>query len=158
MSDRIYTCEFEFTAVTTAVDFFELTPADDKPIEVVGLFISQATDFGDAQDEMLRWRVIRGFTTTGTGGTQAATPNPVNRSDGAAGFTYDSLNTTVATTGTTKNLHSDAFNVRVGLGFWLPDGCEWSASQADTTMVIRLMAAPVDSLTMSGTVYVRELG
>jgi hypothetical protein len=56
------------------------------------------------------------------------------------------------------NLHSDAFNIRAGLPLWLPESCEWEAAQGDTTIVIRLMAAPADSLTMSGTLYVREQG
>ena len=34
----------------------------------------------------------------------------------------------------------------------------WEVSQADTTLVVRLGAAPADSLTMYGTIYVRELG
>lgn len=156
-NDRIYTIEFEGTAVTAQVDFFELTPADDKPIEIVGLFLSQSSDTGDAASEILRYRVIRGHTTSGSGGS-APTPRPLNRSDAAAGFTAETLNTTIASAGTTHNLHSGCFNIAVGENLWLPEGCEWEASQADTTLVVRLMAAPADSLTMSGTLYVREQG
>jgi hypothetical protein len=153
----VYTVEFEAVAVTAQVDFFELTPADDKPVEIIGLFLSQSSDVGDAAEEILRYRVIRGHTSGGSGGA-APTPRPVDRSDAAAGFAAETNNTTIASSGTTVNLHSDTFNVRTGLQLWLPDGCEWSASQGDTTMVVRLMAAPADSLTMSGTLYVRELG
>lgn len=158
MSDRVYTCEFEGLAVTAAVDLFELSPADDKPIEVLGLFLSQSSDVGDAAEEILRFRVVRGNTTTGTGGTQAATPRPVNATDAAAGFTYDTGNTTAASAGTAVNLHSDGFNIRTGYGLWLPDGCEWSTNQTTGFIVVRLMAAPADSVTLSGTMYVRELG
>jgi hypothetical protein len=154
---RVYTCEFEGQAVTAAVDLFELTPADDKPIEVIGLFLSQSSDVGDAVEEILRYRVIRGHATTGTGGTQAATPRPLNPVDTAAGFTYDTLNTTIASAGTAVNLHSGTFNIRVGEPLWLPEGCGWRCTQAESTLVIRLMAAPTDSLTMSGTVYVTEV-
>lgn len=157
MSDRVYTVEFEAVAVTAQVDFFELTPADDKPVEIIGLFLSQSTEVGDAQDELIRYRVIRGHATSGSGGA-APTPRPVNRSDGASGFAAETNNTTIASTGTPLNLHSDTFNVRAGLQLWLPDGCEWSCSQTDTTVVVRLMAAPADSVTFSGTLYVRELG
>jgi hypothetical protein len=155
--DRVYTVEFEAVAVTVAVDLFELTPADDKPIEVIGIFLSQSSDVGDAAAEILRWRVIRGHTTGGSGGA-APTPRPLNRSGAAAGFTAETCNTTQATVGTTHNLHSDCFHIAAGLGLWLPEGCEWEASQADTTLVVRLMAAPTDSLTMSGTLYVVEQG
>ena len=157
MASRVYTVEFEGTAVTAAVDSFELTPADDKPVEIIGLFLSQSSDVGDAAEEIIRYRVIRGHTTSGTGGA-APTPRPVDRSGAAAGFAAETNNTTAASTGTTNNLHSDAFNIRVGEKLWIPEGCWWEASQGDTTILIRLMAAPADSLTMSGTLYVREQG
>lgn len=157
MSDRIYTVSFVPTAVTAQVDLFELTPADDKPIEVVGIMLGQNSDVGDAQDEILNIQVIRNFTTSGSGGS-APTPAPVNGSDAAAGFTAEVLNTTLAVTGTTTTLHSDGFNVRVGYQLWLPEGCEWQCSQATTRLVIRTSAAPADSISMFGTVYVRELG
>lgn len=155
--DRIYTVEFEGVAVTAAVDLFELQPADDKPVEIMGIFVSQSSDVGDAASEMLRYRVIRGHTTSGSGGT-VATPRPLNRSGAAAGFVAETCNTTIASAGTANNLHSDSFHIASGLQLWLPDGCEWEASQADTTLVVRLMAAPADSLTMAGTLYVREQG
>lgn len=155
--NRIYTVTFSATAVTAQVDLFELRPADDKPIEVIGLFIGQSSDPGDAQAELLPYTVIRGFTTSGSGGS-TPTPGTTNRSDTAAGFSAETLNTTLAATGTTVTLHADTFHVATGEKLWLPEGCEWEASQADTSLVIRLGGAPADSLTMSGTVYVREQG
>jgi hypothetical protein len=155
--DRIYTVEFEAVAVSAQVDFFELTPADDKPVEIIGMFLSQSSDVGDSAAEILRYKVIRGHTTGGSGGA-APTPRPLNRSGAAAGFTAETCNTTIASVGSTVNLHSDCFHIAAGLQLWLPEGCEWEASQADTTIVIRLMAAPIDALTMSGTLYVVEQG
>lgn len=157
MNPRFYTVVFEAVVVTAIQDFFELTPADDKPLAIYGLFIGQTSDVGDAQDEMLRYQIIRGHTTSGSGGT-APTARPLNRSDSAAGFAAEVNNTTQASTGTTHTLHTDEFNVRVGEKLWLPAGSWWSASQADTTLVVRLAAAPVDALTMSGSLYVAEFG
>lgn len=157
MSYRCYTVEAEGVAVTAAVDLFELTPADDKPVQIYGLFSGQRSDFGDAQAEILGYRIIRGHTVSGSGGS-APTPRPLDRSGASAGFTAETNNTTAANTGTTHNLHSDAYNVALGEKLWVPEGSEWEASQADTTLVGRLMAAPADSLTMSLTVYVREQG
>lgn len=157
MAFRCYTVEAEGVAVTAAVDVFEFTPADDKPIQVYGLFKSQSSDLGDAAEEILRYRIIRGHTVSGSGGA-TPTPRPLDRSGAAAGFAAESNNTTAANTGTTHNLHSDGYNIRVGEKLWLPENSEWEASQADTTLVCRLMAAPVDSLTMSFTAYVREQG
>lgn len=155
--DRLYTVSFSEVAVTAAVDLFELTPADDRPIEIIGLFISQSTDFGDAQDEVIPYTVLRGHTTSGSGGG-AVTPAPLNRSGAAAGFAAERTNTTPASAGTVVQLHAHAFNVRVGEQLWIPEGCEWEASQADTTLVIRLASAPVDSIDLSATIYVREQG
>lgn len=157
MADRVYSVSFTEVAVTVAVDLFELTPADDKPLEVLGLFIGQSSDFGDAQAELLPYRVIRGFTSSGSGGA-STTPRPLQRGDAAAGFTAETCNTTGATTGSTVDLHCDTFNVAAGEKLWLPEGCEWGVSQADTTLVIRLASAPTDSLDLSATLIVREQG
>ena len=155
--NRIYTVTFAATAVTAQVDLFEVRPADDKPLEVIGLFLGQSSDAGDAQAELLAYSVIRGFTASGSGGS-TPTPAPLNRSDTAAGFSAETLNTTLANTGTTVTLWADTFYVQAGEKLWLPEGAEWEASQADTSIVVRLAAAPGDSLTMSGTLVVREQG
>ena len=155
--NRIYTVTFAATAVTAQVDLFEVRPADDKPLEVIGLFLGQSSDAGDAQAELLAYSVIRGFTASGSGGS-TPTPAPLNRSDTAAGFSAETLNTTLANTGTTVTLWADTFHVQAGEKLWLPEGAEWEASQADTSIVVRLAAAPGDSLTMSGTLVVREQG
>lgn len=155
MSGRVYTVEFESTAEAVQVDFFELTPADDLPLEIFGLFLSQTSEVGDAQDEMIRYRVIRGNATSGSGGG-TPTPQPVDPKEQAASFSAKSLNTTIASTGTPVNLHSGAFNVRSGEQIWLPEGAGWRATQANTLLVVRLMAAPADSVSFSGTCYVRE--
>lgn len=155
--DRLYTVSFTAIAVTAAVDIFELTPADDKPIEILGFFWGQSSDVGDAAAEQIGYRVVRGHTTPGSGGAPT-TPRPLNRSGAAAGFTCKTNNTTAASAGTTNDLHSDVINVQAGEKLWLPEGCEWEASQGDTTILVRLAAAPADSLTTHGTLYVREQG
>lgn len=159
MSGRVYSVSFENISVNAQVDFFELTPGDDKPVEIVGLFFSQTgnSDVGDAAEELLRFQIIRGHTTGGSGGS-APTPAPIKRSVGASSFTAETNNTTIASAGTGVALHSDAFNVRMGYQNWWPEGLEPEASQADTTLVVRLMAAPADAITLSGTLYVRERG
>lgn len=156
--DRIYTVSFTQVAITTAVDLFELTPADDKPIEILGFFFGQSSDVGDAAAEQLPYRVIRGHTTSGSGGATTNTPRPLNRSGVAAGFVAETNNTTAAAAGSPVDLHADVINIQAGEKMWLPEGCEWEASQGDTTLVIRLAAAPADSITCSGTLYVREQG
>ena len=66
-------------------------------------------------------------------------------------------NTTVATTGTTTTLQTTCWNVRAGYVQWFPEGCRPVCGQGNTTIVVR-QTAPADAITMSGTLYVRELG
>lgn len=152
---RVYTVQFENVTVSAAQDFFEITPADDKPVKLKGLVLSQSSDVGDAAEELLRISIIRGHATSGSGGT-APTPAPLDPVDTAAGFTAEANNTTIASTGTAVTLHSEQFNIRSGYQIWWPPGCEPRASQAQTTIVVRLLAAPADALSMSGTLYVEE--
>lgn len=154
---RMYAVSFALTAVTAAVDLFEIQPADDKPVRIVGLVVSQNTDVGDAQDEVLIYNIVRGHTTSGSGGS-AGTVTPLKRSDPAAGFTSEVLNTTAASAGTAVTGPRQGFNVRVGEVFWFPEECQMDAGQGDTTIVVRLMAAPADSITLTGTLYVEENG
>jgi hypothetical protein len=157
VAERIYSVVFDNVAVTAAQDFFEITPADDKPCRFVGLLLSQSSDTGDAQEEILRYAIIRGHTTSGSGGT-APTPRPFDRSGPAAGFAAKVNNTTIASVGTTHSLVNDCFNVRSGLQLWFPPECWPEASQADTTIVVRLLSTPADSLTMTGTLILAEGG
>lgn len=155
---RVYTVVFDNVSVSAAQDFFELTPADDKPIELIGLMLSQTgnSDIGDAAEEILPIKISRGFATSGSGGT-APTPAVIKVSDTAAGFSAEVNNTTVASAGTETILMVDNFNVRAGYMCWFPPGAEPSASQANTTMTIRLTRAPADAITLSGTAWVREV-
>lgn len=155
---RVYTVSFANVGVAAAQDLFEVSPADDKPVEIIGLFINQngVADVGDAAEELIRISIIRGHATGGSGGS-AATGRPVKRTDAAAGFACEVNNTTVASAGTGVTIHEDAFNVRAGYMLWWPEGTEPDAAQGDTTIVVRV-PAPADSITLTGTLYVRELG
>ena len=154
---RIYYVDLTPTAVTVAADLVEITPATNKPVIIRGLSIGQTTDTGDAQEEIISLVWVRGHTTSGSGGS-APTPRPKNPSDAAAGFTCETFNTTAASAGTTVNLPRHAWNVRVGLERpYTPEEAP-EASAANTTLVLRMAAAPADSLTISGYVVVEELG
>lgn len=155
MIGRVYAVTFSAVAVSAAQDLFEITPADDKPVEIVGIELGQSSDAGDAADELLQISIIRGHTTSGSGGS-APTPAPLNPNDTAAGFTAEVNNTTTASTGTTTTLHTGCWNVRAGYINWFPEGARPTAAQGNTTIVVR-QTAPADAITMSGTLYVREL-
>lgn len=154
---RKYYVDLPPTAVTVAADLVELTPADDKPIRVLGMNLGQTSDTGDAQEELISLVWVRGHTTSGSGGS-TSTPRPTNPSDSASGFTTEIFNTTAASTGTTVNLARHVWNVRVPVERpYTPDEV-MEATQANTTLVLRMAAAPADSLTIAGCILVEEMG
>lgn len=154
---RMYSVTFENVAVTAAQDFFEIAPADDKPVLLHSVNIAQFSDVGDAAEEILRIQVVRGHATTGSGGS-AFTPLPIGPNDTAAGAACEINNTTIASAGTGVILVADAFNIRTG---WLyvppPEDRILCSQAAGVLLVVRLGAAPADSLTMSGTCVFEEL-
>jgi hypothetical protein len=155
---RIYTVNFENVSVSASQDFFELTPADDKPIAILGITLDNVggtADAGDAQEELLRLLVRRGHTVSGSGGS-APTPRPLETNDTAAGFTAEVNNTTIANTGTTHDLDAFGWNVRVPLMRFYPPEMRPKATQGDTTIVVRLLSTPADAISMSGTIWVQE--
>ncbi len=153
---RMYSVEFASIEVSALQDLFELTPADDKPISLHALYIGQSSDVGDAEEEIYQFKVIRGNATSGSGGG-TSTPAPMNPIDTAAGFTCEVNNTTEASTGTEVDCHSDTFNIRTGLQhIWTPE-TRPICTQVQSLIVVRLLTAPGDAVTMTGTLYVEEL-
>lgn len=151
---QYYVVEFEGVSVSLAQDFFELTPADDRPIEIVSGEIGQYSDMGDAEEEGLRLRIIRGHTTSGSGGS-TSTPRPLNPNYGAAGFTCEINNTTIASAGSAVNMWSVPFNSRIGWFYNPVPEARIVANQA-SLIVVRLLAAPTDALSMSGSLVIKE--
>jgi len=151
---RIYSATFSAVAVTAVQDFFEINPASAKSVRILGLFISQYSDVGDAQDELLSWAVKRGATTSGSAGS-TPTAVPINPGDTAFGGTVEANNTTRASAGTIVTLHADTFNVRAGLVWVPPPEMRWGVD-GGSRLIIGLEVAPADSLTMNGTVYFEE--
>ena len=143
------------TAVTAAIDIFEILPADDKPVYLDELTIWQTTETGDAMEEILQVQVIIGFTTSGSGGASAT----VGRlpGDPAASFTAECRNTTLATTGTAFVAHADGWNLRSPY-IWTPPN-DWHpfGTQA-APLYVRLPVAPGDTTTMNAHLKLRELG
>jgi hypothetical protein len=154
---RKYTIDLSPTAITVAADLVEITPADDKPVIVHGFEVYQTTDTGDAAEEIISLTWVRGHTTSGSGGS-AVTPRPLNPSDTAAGMTAEALNTTAASVGSTVNLSRHGWNVRIPTAVFYPPELRPEVTQANTTLVLRMGAAPADSLTIGGCIYVEELG
>lgn len=161
---RIYSVSFEAVAVTAAQDFFEINPAANKPCRFVGLFLSQSSDTGDAAEEILRVSITRipATFTTGSGGTAITEGTDgawtVKATDQTAAFAAEVNNTTIATSSATiQHIFAYQFNIRTGLELWFPPEVQPEFING-AAGVVRLLAAPTDSLTMSGTLFVSEEG
>lgn len=154
MEGRMYAVTFS-TAVSALQDLFEFSAADDEPIKLHELYLSQSSDFGDAEEEGLRYAVIRGNTTSGSGGT-APTPVALDPKVGAAAFSAEVNNTTEASAGTEVTLREGTFYTRVGEVYIPVPSARPKTDQGTGLLVVRLLEAPADALTVQGTAIIEE--
>jgi hypothetical protein len=149
----MYTATFEEVAVTAVQDLFEIVSAADSVTVIHSIKISQSSDAGDSESEQLNMLIHRG-STSGSGGS-TPTPAPMNLGDAAFGGTVEANNTSQSTEGTI--LGSYCFNVMAGLDIvFTPE--ERIVISPSGRVIIELQTAPNDSLTMSGTVVLEEIG
>jgi hypothetical protein len=156
---RIYAARFQAVAVTAAQDFFEVLAGTAVKTSILGWSLSQTTDLGDAAEEVLRIETVRGIgtVTSGSGGGSNPTAQPIDDKDAAFTGTVEINNTTRMATGTgsLESLDEYGWNIRIP---WekefipekrpvLAPGDRWTLS---------LVAAPADSVTISGTVWIAE--
>lgn len=156
----IFSASFSNIAVTAAQDLFELATGATSRIAICEIDIEQNTEAGDAADEMLAVELIRGYTTTGSAGAPVTPVNyrPWSR---VSPVTVARNNTGLAANGSPETVRASAFNVRSG---WLYrprwDGLvdERPYIAASSRFVVRLPAAPADSVSFYGTIIWQELG
>lgn len=158
---RIYT--ISYTGTVTAAggdsDLLELLPADDKPIKLRGVLLSQISEVGDAQEEGLRISIMRlpATVTSGSGGS-AVTPAPMDSADSAAGVAAECNNTTVATTsGSAVTLAEIGWNIRNSpYETWFPDPNFAPKAKQGEAIVVRMQTTPADDFTGAFTFWVEE--
>lgn len=154
---RMYSVVFQAVAVTAAQDLLLLLTNATVPIKIYSVEIGQSSDAGDAQDEMLRIALKTGMTSTGSGGS-APTPVPIITGDTAAVTTARANDTTASSGGTIVVRQETCFNVRAGYIFMpVPELRPIVPASTGGRFAVNLVAAPADSLTMSGTIYFEEL-
>jgi hypothetical protein len=151
---REYSGAFSAIAVSAAQDLFEVNGSSSRMTWVTGIELGQYTDFGDAQDENLSCTWIQAHSTSGSGGG-TITPTP-NGADAAFGGTLERNNTTQATGGSPITGRGFTWNVRQGyVMHW--DPTKWILVPASGRIVLAQLA-PVDSITMNGTIFLYEVG
>ena len=156
---KIYTVVFSGVAVTAQQDLFEITSTATRWLAIHAVELSQSTEVGDTAEEGLSILFRRGVgATSGTGGS-SFTPVPRETNQGAAGFTAEINNTTRMTGGTITTLISSNWNERISPTSW-----DWSGTALmpivglSERFTVELATTPADSITMSGTIWVEEIG
>lgn len=152
---RMYSLTTAATA-STQIDLFEVVPADDRPVVIHGLYITQAGEVGDVEEEFLLIKIIRGHTAGGSGGS-SITPARLNINDTTSGFTASGNNTTVASSGSYETLHQEAFNVRAGMQYIPTPETRIVTTQGQSRFVVRLATTPADSIMLYATLLVEEI-
>lgn len=154
---RFYTVQFTGVAVTAQQDLFEITATSTRPLFIHALSLSQSTEVGDAQEEGLSILLRRGVgSTSGSGGT-APTPAPLETNQGASGFTAEVNNTTKMSVGTITTLAPMNWNVRMPFD-WIPTPEIRPLVGVSERFTVELATTPADSITMSGCLWVEEVG
>ena len=157
----IYSAQFTNVGVTVAQDFFGISSPTSGSGILLACFISQTTETGDSEEEMLHWYIKTGATTVGSGGSDPANV-PTRLGMPAATADARANDTTEASAGTIVTHHSETFNIRVGLQYMpIPELRIWwgeLAAGTTTHLEVGLTTVPADSITMSGVVYWEETG
>jgi len=150
---RMYSAVFEQVAVSAAQDLFEINAPADAVVVLHSCVITQSSDAGDSEAEMLPVLFHLG-STSGSGGS-AVTPRPLELGDAAFGGTVEANNTSQSTEG--NQLHAEAFNVQVGF-YYIPTPESRITISPSDRLIIELQSAPSDALTMNGTIVIEEIG
>lgn len=150
---RIYYVPYTgtLTAAGGNTDLLSVQPADDKPIKLRGVLISQISEVGDAAEEGLLIAIARlpATFTVGSGGS-AVTPTPADSADIACGATVRCNDTTIATTsGTEVRFGYVGWNERGIYETWFPDNELAPKVKQGEGLVIRCDTTAADDLTIA---------
>jgi hypothetical protein len=152
----IYSVVFSSVAVTAQQDFFEYTAPSDAIAVIHSVELTQSTDVGDAAAEGLAILHKRGATVSGSGGS-TPTPAPLDFGYAAAGGVAKVNNTTKANTGTIVTMHSSNWIIQSPY-LWLPTPEYRHILSPSQRYTIELGTTPADSITVSGTLIVEDVG
>lgn len=149
----IHAAAIDALAFTTATDIFEVTAPSTARIRFHQLDLCQTTDLQDAAEEVLRIGYYRGVT-AGSTGTSLTENTYVDSNDGAATAAIVANRGTASTSGTL--LQIIGWNIRIPLQYiWTPE--TMPVFEVSTVSTFKLLTAPADSITISGTLLWEEL-
>lgn len=153
MSIAVVACETgTFTAAGTNTDILSIAPADDKPVALCRLFLSQGSEVGDAMEEGIRVTVKRLNTfSVGSGGATIDSVETPDSSGGNPGATVRANDTTPATGASTDILWDCYWNVRAPLELVWADERFRPVVKGAEGLVVVLETTPADDITISMT-------
>jgi hypothetical protein len=160
---RIYAIPYTgtITAAGTDTDLLSLQPADDKPVKLRGVLLSQISETGDTQEEGLRLtlRRLAATFTVGTGGTLITAATPTHDSaDPVWGFVARCNDTTVATTSGLNDIKVEVgwLNRQSPYELWFPDERFGLKVKQGEGLIVRLETTLLDDMTGCFTFWVEE--
>lgn len=154
----IYSAPMDALAFSTATDVFEITPAADRAIYIVGMTLCQTTDLGDAAEEVLRIGIYQDVTAGSTGTALTEGPYTNEALSGTVSAAVVANRGTPSSGGTLIGIIG--WNIRIPLEWYpIPEMRPKFSNLAAEGPVssFRLMAAPADAITVSGTLYWTEV-
>lgn len=155
MNTREYTITISGVASpATSFDFLEVSPAANKPVMLRRIYIAQTSE-PTTEEEQLALTVIRGYTSSGSGGDTTPDGGALTPGEAAYSFTAETMNTTVATTGTPVNLVEAAWNTRAGLD--LAFSPEEAPVCINGVLLCVRSSAPADAVTIRATFWLAEI-
>lgn len=155
MHGRMYTITISgIASPATAFDFVEISPAANKPVRLRRIRIAQTTE-PTTEEEQLAITVVRGHTTTGSGGDTTPDGGVLSPANTASGYTAETMNTTIASAGTAVNLVEDAWNTRSG--YDMAFAPEEAPECINGVLLVVRSSAPADAVTIRGTIWVEEM-
>jgi hypothetical protein len=151
---RRYTIPYTGTLATASgdVDLFEINPADDKPVWLKRIFLSQTSETADAAEEILRITVQYFPATVTSGNGTASTIAAIDPLTTAAGFAAESNSATVATTsGTGVVLYQFAWNIRMSPTeiVFGPDMDDMPVARQGGALIVRCESTAADDITIA---------
>jgi hypothetical protein len=150
---RMYTAAFSGESSAVSLDLIELACGAADVIAVHEISVSQLSEIGDVEEEMLLLEWKSGVT-TGSGGS-AGTTVPVLVGDPASGATVENANPTKATGGAGQ--YAWYWNVRMPfLQIFTPE--TRPILSPSRVAVLTQSTTPADSITYGGYIVFEEIG
>lgn len=151
------------TASGGNVDLGSFQPADDIPIRLRGILLSQISEVGDAAEEGLQITINRlpATFTVGSGGSSITACKPLSDYGGGAAWSMTARgnDTTIATTnGTAEELGAIGWNERNSpADLWYPDERFAPAAKQTVGLTVRQDTTLADDMTGVFTFWIEEL-